>query len=313
MLGEKSTYTELEVSGTPNKRNALKRQEMIWGYVFLLPTGIGFLLFIIGPVLASFGISLLKWDMLTPANFVGLQNYVTMSQDVRLKSIFGNTFLFLVGNVTVKIILSMCLALLLNRVLNPILRYVARTAVFFPVLVSVASVAAIWVFFLHKDLGVINYYLNLIGFPKISWLGSSLWSLRSIIVVDVWKEIGFYAMLFLAGLMNIPRSYYEAGEIDGGNNIQLLRHITLPLWTPTIFFGIVIALVDGFQVFSLPFLMTKGGPGDSSRMVVMYIYEMAFRSFRMGYSSSIAVILFLIIAILTIIQFRLSNRWVFYR
>ncbi len=305
--------TQKVASQNRKRKNALMRQEARWGYLFLIPTGVGFLVFVLGPLIATFGISLLSWDILTPPKFAGFENYVSLITDTRLQLIFKNTFKFVIGDVFLKIVLSMGLALILNRKLGRFMRYLTRTTIFFPVLVSVSAVATIWVFFLQKDVGVLNYYLHLIGVPRISWLSSAEWSLRSIIFVDVWKEIGFYTMMFLAGLYNIPTSYYEAAQIDGANDIQLFLHVTLPLWTPSIFFGLVIALIDGFQVFSLPYLMTKGGPGDASRSVVMYIYETAFRSFHMGYASAIAVILFIIISSLTLLQFRGSRGWVFYR
>lgn len=301
------------VSKPRQEKSALLRQEAKWGYLFLLPTGLGFLVFVLGPLIASFGISLLSWNLLSPPKFAGISNYVTLFKDIRLQLIFRNTFQYVIADVLLKIGISMGLALILNRKLGRLMRYLARTAIFFPVLVSVSSIATIWVFFLQKDVGVLNYYLHFIGIPKISWLSSAGWSLRSIIFVDAWKEIGFYTMMFLAGLYNIPSSYYEAAQIDGANDFQLFRYVTLPLWTPSIFFGVVIALIDGFQVFSLPYLMTKGGPGDTSRTVIMYIYETAFRYFQMGYASAIAVIMFVIISVLTLIQFRGSRGWVFYR
>jgi multiple sugar transport system permease protein len=181
------------------------------------------------------------------------------------------------------------------------------------VIVSVSSAAAIWIFFLQKDLGVLNYYLHLLGIPKIPWLSSRAWALRSVVMFDVWKNVGFYAMIFLAGLHNIPPQLREAAIVDGANERQLFRHVTLPLLTPSIFFSVVIALINGFQVFAQAQILTRGGPGDASRTVVMYIYEQGFRYFKMGYASSVAVLLFVIIAVLTLIQFRSSQRWVFYQ
>jgi multiple sugar transport system permease protein len=194
-----------------------------------------------------------------------------------------------------------------------VISYLARLAFFFPVIVSVTSAAAIWIFFLQKDLGILNYYLHLLGLPKIPWLSSSSWALRSVVMFDVWKNVGFYAMVFLAGLHNIPPQLREAAIVDGANEAQLLRHVTLPLLTPSIFFAAVIALINGFQVFAQAQILTRGGPGDASRTVVMYIYEQGFRYFQMGYASTVAVLLFVIIAGLTLLQFRSSQKWVFYQ
>jgi multiple sugar transport system permease protein len=291
----------------------LRRQEAMWGYIFLLPTGIGFIVFVLGPMVGALGISLLDWDLLTPPKLVGLDNYAKMFTNTRLHKVLGNTILFVIGDVALNVMLGLGLALLLKRKIAPLFSYLARLSFFFPVIVSISSVAAIWIFFLQRDLGVVNYYLSLLGIPKTPWLGSSLWALRSVVFLDVWKNVGFYAMVFLAGLHNIPAHFYEAAKVDGANEGQLFRHITLPLLTPTIFFAMVIALINAFQVFTQPYILTRGGPGDASRTVVMFIYEQGFRYFEMGYASAVAVLLFLIIAALTLVQFRISQRWVFYQ
>jgi multiple sugar transport system permease protein len=288
------------------------QREALWGYLFLLPTAAGFVIFILGPMLGALGISLLRWDLLTPPRFAGFANYAHLLHDARLHLMVGNTILFVIGDVLLNMLLGLGLALLLRRKLGGVISYLARLAFFFPVIVSVSSAAAIWIFFLQKDLGVINYYLHLIGLPKIPWLSSSKWSLRSVVLFDVWKNVGFYAMVFLAGLHNIPPQFREAAIVDGANEAQLLRHVTLPLLTPSVFFAVVIALINGFQVFAQSQILTRGGPGDASRTMVMYIYEQGFRYFEMGYASSVAVLLFIVIAALTFLQFRGSRRWVFY-
>jgi multiple sugar transport system permease protein len=295
----------------PPRRMA--RREAFWGYLFLMPTAAGFLLFILGPMLGAFGISTLKWDLLSPAHFAGLVNFAAMLKDPRLGKILLNTLQFVVGDVLLNIVLGIGLALLLRGKIARGMGYLARLAFFFPVIVSVSSAAAIWIFFLQKDLGILNYYLHLVGLPRIPWLGSSQWSLRSVVLFDVWKNVGFYAMVFLAGLHNIPPQLIEAAVVDGASEGQLLRRVTLPLLTPSIFFALVIALINGFQVFAQSQILTRGGPGDSSRTVVMYIYEQGFRYFQMGYASSVAVLLFVVIAGLTLLQFRASERWVFYQ
>jgi len=295
------------------RMSRMTRREALWGYLFLLPTGLGFVLFVLGPMLGAIGISLVRWDLLTPAKFAGAANFAGLITDPRLHIVVGNTFLFVVGDVLLNMLLGLGLALLLRGRLNRAVGYLARLAFFFPVIVSVSSAAAIWIFFLQKDLGVLNYYLHLLGIPKIPWLSSRAWALRSVVMFDVWKNVGFYAMIFLAGLHNIPPQLREAAIVDGANERQLFRHVTLPLLTPSIFFSVVIALINGFQVFAQAQILTRGGPGDASRTVVMYIYEQGFRYFKMGYASSVAVLLFVIIAVLTLIQFRSSQRWVFYQ
>ncbi len=292
---------------------SLARREAFWGYIFLLPTAAGFIIFILGPMLGALGISTLKWDLLSPPRFAGATNYAGLVKDARLGMILGNTVLFVIADVLLNMVLGLALALLLRGKVSKVVGYVARLAFFLPVIVSVSSAAAIWIFFLQKDLGILNYYLHLIGLPRIPWLGSSQWSLRSVVLFDVWKNVGFYAMVFLAGLHNIPVQLTEAAVVDGANERQLLRRVTLPLLSPSIFFAVVIALINGFQVFAQAQILTRGGPGDSSRTMVMYIYEQGFRYFQMGYASSVAVMLFVVIAGLTLLQFRASERWVFYQ
>ncbi len=291
----------------------LARQEAFWGYIFLLPTAIGFVIFVLGPMLGALGISTLKWDLLSPPRLAGAANFASLVKDARLGLILGNTVLFVIADVLLNMLLGIALALLLRGKIPRAVGYFARLAFFFPVIVSVSSAAAIWIFFLQKDLGILNYYLHLIGLPRIPWLGSSRWALRSVVLFDVWKNVGFYAMVFLAGLHNIPVQLTEAAIVDGANERQLLRHVTLPLLTPSIFFSVVIALINGFQVFAQSQILTRGGPGDASRTVVMYIYEQGFRYFQMGYASSVAVMLFVVMAGLTLLQFRASERWVFYQ
>jgi multiple sugar transport system permease protein len=307
-----STGTRQSAAGRPGA-NTLSRQETIWGFVFLAPTGVGFIIFVLGPMFGALGISLLDWDLMTPPRLTGLSNYVTLFSDERLHRVLANTVLFVIGDVTLNMVLGLGLALLLKRKIIPLFSYLARLSFFFPVIVSISSVAAVWIFFFQKDLGVINYYLSLLGIPKTPWLSSSQWALRAVIFLDVWKNVGFYAMVFLAGLHNIPAHFYEAARVDGANDGQVFRHITLPLLTPTIFFSMVIALINAFQVFTQAYILTRGGPGDASRTVVMYIYEQGFRFFEMGYASAVAVLLFVVIAALTLLQFRTSQRWVFYQ
>lgn len=292
---------------------ALARREAFWGYIFLLPTAVGFVVFVLGPMIGALGISTLKWDLLSPPKFTAAANFAALAKDARLGLILGNTIKFVIADVVLNIVLGIALALLLRGKVARGVGYMARLAFFFPVIVSVSSAAAIWIFFLQKDLGILNYYLHLIGLPRIPWLGSSRWSLRSVVMFDVWKNVGFYAMVFLAGLHNIPVQLTEAAVVDGANERQLLRHVTLPLLTPSIFFAVVIALINGFQVFAQSQILTRGGPGDSSRTMVMYIYEQGFRYFQMGYASSVAVMLFVVMAGLTLLQFRASERWVFYQ
>lgn len=287
--------------------------EALWAYFFIAPSVIGLLVFTIGPIIAAFALTFYSWDFLTPPRFAGLANFERLVNDQRMFASYRVTTLYVVGQVTISAIAGLLLALGVNRDLSAPLRYFLRSAYFFPVITSIASVAVIWGYLYNTDRGIINYYLGMLGVPKIPWLASSAWALWSIIFMIVWKSLGFDFILFLAGLQNIPRHLYEAALIDGANSRQQFLFITLPLLTPTIFFVVIIGLIGSFQVFDAPYIMTNGGPGDATRTIAMHIYENGFRFLRMGQAAAIAMLLFAVILVITVIQMVLSKRWVFYQ
>jgi multiple sugar transport system permease protein len=288
------------------------QREALAGYLFILPTFLGYTAFIVGPILAAIGFSFTKYDILSPATFVGLDNYVRLLNDPRLRTVYGNTIFFTVFAVSLNVGVGLVLAVLLNRHLPGPIKYVLRSAYFFPVLVALVYSSIIWQFLYQKDTGIFNYYLGLLNLAPIPWLSNRQWVLPSIIILDVWRNAGFAMLVFLAGLQNISQEYYEAAQLDGANRLQLFRHITVPLISPTIFFNLVIYMIGALQVFDSIMVLTKGGPGDASRSLVIYIYENAFQFFEMGYASAVAITLFVIIVILTLIQFRLGRAWVHY-
>ncbi|MEA3146535.1 MAG: multiple sugar transport system permease protein [Verrucomicrobiota bacterium] len=287
-------------------------REALWGFLFILPTYLGFAIFILGPVVAVAGMSFTKFDVLTGAEFTGLTNYVRLLSDERLRNVYTNTFVFTIFAVFFNVSIGLALAVLLNRRLPRLLRNFFRSVYFFPLLIAHTYVAVIWQFLYQRDTGVINYYLSLLGIAPISWLGSAAWVLPSVIIMDVWKNTGFAMIIFLAGLQNIPKDYYEAARLDGAKAVQLFLRITFPLLSPTIFFVLVIFLIGAIQVFDTIIVLTGGGPGDASKSVVIYIYEQAFQNFDLGYASTVAMTLFVIILIFTLLQFWFSRRWVHY-
>ncbi len=304
-----------QVQARPMARRWLQKEsqrEALAAYLFILPTFIGYTTFVIGPILAAIGISLTSYDMLSPARFVGFENYVRLFTDPRLRTVYANTIFFTVFAVSLNVGLGLLLAILVNRKMPAALRYFLRTAYFFPVLVALVYCSIIWEFLYQKDTGIINYYLSFFGVGAIPWLSGRQWVMPSIIIMDVWKNTGFSMLVFLAGLQNISQSYYEAAQIDGANRWQLFRHITLPLISPTLFFNLIIYMIGALQVFDSIAVLTGGGPGDATRSLVMYIYENAFQLFEMGYASAVAITLFIIIMILTLIQFKISQAWVHY-
>jgi multiple sugar transport system permease protein len=289
-----------------------KQREALTGYLFILPTYLGFIIFILGPILAAAGISLTKFDILATTKFIGLANYTKMLADPRLRTVYLNTVVFTVLAVTFNAAVGLLLAVLLNRRMPVLMRNLYRSIYFFPVLIAHTYIAVIWQYLYAKDTGVINYYLSLIGVSPVPWLSSVQWVMPSVIIMDVWKNAGFAMLIFLAGLQNIPPEYYEAAQLDGANARQIFRRITLPLLSPTIFFVLVIFMIGALQVFDTIIVLTNGGPGDASRSVVMYIYEKAFAKFDMGYASAVSMTLFAVIMLLTLLQFRVGRRWVHY-
>jgi multiple sugar transport system permease protein len=280
--------------------------------LFLLPAALVFLMFTAYPMVGSLVLSLFRWDGMSNRQFVGLDNYHMLAEDPLLRTVLTNTFIFMVSDVALNMALALFLAIVIDRYVGRLVRGLFRAVVFFPVIVSGAAIGIIWQWLMSTDLGLINYYLGALGLPIVSWLDSSSNALRSLILVDVWRNVGFSFVVLTAGLQGISSHYYEAAAIDGANERQQIRWITLPLLSPTIFFLLVINLIGAFQFFDLSYVMTRGGPGDATRTIMYYIYATAFSFFRFGYGSAIAVLLFAILAVLTFTQVRLSRRWVFY-
>ncbi len=293
--------------------NRTRLREALVAYGFLAPVIVGFLLFVLGPAAAAIGLTFFSYDVLTPPRFSGWANYRQLLRDPRLPLIYWNTMVYVFWYVVLTTAVGLALAVAANRAMHVLWRYLIRTSYFFPVLTSLASVSLVWQYLYNTDFGILNYYLGLLGVTQIPWLTSSRWAIVSIILLGVWKNLGFNFILLVAGLQNIPRHLYEAAEIDGAGRWASFRFITLPSLSPVMFFVIVWGLINGFQVFDSPFILTTGGPGDASRTVVMYIYESGFRFFQMGYASTVALSLFLIVVLLTLVQFRLSRIWVFYQ
>lgn len=293
-------------------RGRLNKGDTRTAYLFLLPTLIGFTVFVAVPIVASIALSLFSWDVLSPARFVGLANYHDLIRDPTVGTTLVNTFVFSVLDVTLQIVAALALAVLVNVVAIPVIRTIFRSIIFFPVIVSGVAVALIWQWLMSTDLGIINYYLGLVGIPHIPWL-TSAFSLGSLILVDSWRNVGFAFVVFTAGLQSISKQYYEAAEIDGANAWQKFRSVTLPLLSPTTFFLVIIILINAFQFFDLSYVMTQGGPGDATRTIVFYIYDTAFHLFKMGYASTISLLLLLIIGVITFVQMRLGRYWVFYQ
>lgn len=289
-----------------------KWSEALTGYLFILPTFIGFTLFILYPIVESVRISFMDYSILRGSEYIGLENYIDILGDRRVRTVYGNTVVFTLFAVFFNAGVGLLLAVVLNRRMPVFIRNLYRSIFFFPLLVAHTYIAVIWRFLYQKDTGVINYYLGEIGIAAVPWLSQANWAMTAIIILDVWKNTGFAMLVFLAGLQNIPHEFYESAQLDGANERQIFFRITLPLLSPTIFFILVIFMIGALQVFDTIMVLTEGGPGDATRSVVMYIFEKAFQRFDMGYAAAISMTLFAIILVLTLVQFRISRRWVHY-
>jgi len=286
------------------------RGERFWVWVFLAPTLIGLLLGSLGPVAAVIVISFADWDVLTPPTFAGLDNYQRLITDTTFSKALSNTAYYFTLMVPTTTMLALLLALLMNQKLRAITWY--RTVYFLPVVTSTVAVALVWSWIYAKDFGLLNFFLKSFGLEPVAWLSSAKWAMPAISMMAVWGNLGQGMIIFLAGLQAIPQSYYEAAEVDGANSWQKFFRITLPLITPSLFFYFIITMIDAFQVFEQIYVMSEGRPTNNTITMVYYIYRNAFRNFKMGYASTQAIVLFAIIMTLTLIYWRLQEKWVIY-
>lgn len=288
------------------------KQETIWAYVFLLPALIGFLAFTVGPVVGGFLMSLTEWDLVSPPKFVGFLNYrrlFTVTQPLYFVQALKNT-LWVAASTPIGIAASLFLAMLVNQKVRGVTWF--RTIYYLPVVTAMAVVAMAWIWIYDPIFGPLNFLLNTIGLPGPEWLNSTTWALPAIVLMGIWKGAGWGMVILLAGLQGIPEVLYDAAKIDGANWWQQFRRVTLPLLTPTLFFLMVMGVIGSFQTFEQIYIMTKGGPGNTTATVVYFIYQNAFQWNKMGFASAGAYALFLVILIFTLIQFKLQEKWVHY-
>ncbi|WP_182104138.1 carbohydrate ABC transporter permease [Niallia taxi] len=287
----------------------MRGRQNLWGYAFLAPQLIGLILFSLIPVLFTLTLSFMKWDGFGAKEFIGLANYIDQFQDPDFWKALGNTAYYTILVIPASIALSLSVAVALNKIKG---KNFYRLFYFMPVVTSSVSIGIIWMWILNGDFGILNQVLANFGIQGPMWLTDTNWVMPSIAILSIWWGLGHNMVIFLAGLQGISKSYYEAAEIDGATKWQKLRHITLPLLSPTTFFIAIMAVISSFQVFDQAYVMTSGGPAKSSYTFVYHIYEAAFVDFKMGISSAAAMVLFVIILVFTLIQFKMSKRWVHY-
>ncbi|NLJ80705.1 MAG: sugar ABC transporter permease [Firmicutes bacterium] len=277
---------------------------------FLSPALVLLGLFVYHPLIQSFLYSFTRWDMVQEPQWVGTTNYQILMQDPRFWTSVRQTFLFTFGTVIPCVILSLFFAILISGKIRGAKLY--QSIYFLPVVTSLVIVATIWLYVLQPEYGPLNYLLSFLGIKGPLWLRSSSTAMSSIIGMTIWRDFGYCLTLFLAGLTNIPSMFYEAASIDGASAWQRFRHITLPLLAPTTLFIFIVSVIRSFQVFTQIHVLTQGGPMDSTLVLVYYIWQQAFRYYRAGYSSAAAVIFFVMIVVLSILQMRISERRIHY-
>ncbi|MBI5929231.1 MAG: sugar ABC transporter permease [Chloroflexi bacterium] len=283
-----------------------------WGWVafFLAPSLIGLLVFVLGPILSSLGLTLFDWNLLSDPKFIKFDNFKELYHDKDFWIAFKHTLMFITYYIPSVLVTALITALLLNQRLRGV--SVFRTAFFVPVVASWVVVAVIWKWIFNPRFGLLNFLLAKLGIEGPAWLFDPDTALYAIIITSVWKDTGFVAVMLLAGLQNIPETYYEAAKIDGARPWQRLRFITLPLLTPSIFFALIISLINSFQVFEQAWLMPERFARSGTTVVVEQIVNNAFRYSRMGYAATMSWVLFVVIFAITFVQIRLQKRWVNY-
>lgn len=283
----------------------LTNNERFAGWVFILPALVGTLIFIIIPVICSFGLSFAKWDLLNPIQFVGLANYREIFSEALFYKILLNTIVFAIATSVLGVIIPLVLACILNSKVRGSEFY--KTAYFLPFITPMIVIGVVWEWIFDPNIGLLNHVLHL----HINWLYDTHFAMPALIIVSVWKLIGYNMVIFLSSLAGISQSMFEAAKIDGANELQTFKNVTVPLLSPTIFFVVIITAISSFQVFDLIYLMTQGGPLNSTNVLVYAIYQNAFEYFNVGKASAIAYVLFVIILVLTLVQWNLRKKLVY--
>ena len=281
-----------------------------WVLLFLLPSLLGLIIFTLVPLAASLVLTLFDWDLLTPPRFIGLGNFQALLTDQTFHEALLHTLTFIAGYIPLVLVAGLSVALLLDRRLRGI--GIFRVLFFIPVVSAWVAVALMWSWLLNPQFGLFNYLLRLVGIHGPAWLFDPKWAMPAIIMTSVWKDTGFVAVMYLAGLQGIPEQYYEAASIDGASRWQSFRAITLPLLSPTTFFALIISLINSFQVFDQVWIMTNGGPAGATTVLVEQVVRNAFSYSKMGYASALSWVLFVLVFAVTLFQTRVQKRWVTY-
>lgn len=288
-----------------NFQSNINKNDGLTALIFILPAVLGTLIFIVIPVFFSFSLSFVDWDLLSPMKFVGLSNFKDVLTDSTFVQVLINTFVFAITSSVFAVIIPLVLACILNTKIRGSNFY--KTAYFLPFITPMIVIAIVWQWVFDPNIGLLNQILH----THIKWLYDVRFAMPALIAVSVWKLIGYNMIIFLSGLSTINQEVLEAAKIDGANSWQVFKNVTVPLLSPTIFFVIVITSISSFQVFDLIYVMTQGGPDNSTMVLVYSIYKYAFEYFDVGKASAIAYILFAIIFVLVLCQWKLRKKMVY--
>ncbi|MFN3429113.1 MAG: carbohydrate ABC transporter permease [Candidatus Sericytochromatia bacterium] len=283
--------------------------EALWGYAFIALPVLGFLLFALGPMVASLYLSFTTYEVLSPPTWVGLENYQRLlTKDFFVGKTMWNTVFYFIG-IPIGMLASLALAIIMNQKLR--FEGFFRTVTFLPSVCSIVALALLWKWIYNSDYGLINQYLAQLGMSDLPrWLDHPMWVKPSLILMGVWGSLGYNMILFLAALQGVPKHLYEAAELDGASKWHAFWNVTWPMISPTTFFVAVMSIIGGFQNFDQIFIMTRGGPEFESATYMVYLYQNGFQYFKMGYASAMAWVLAAIIMVFTWLQFKASKKWV---
>lgn len=293
----------------PRFRLTNRRREAVMAYLFLSPWLLGFLIFLVGPMVASFYLSFTEYKVIQPPQWIGLGNYARMFGDDLFYQALSVTARYTVISVPLGITVALALAMLLNQ--RIVARGLLRTIFYLPSIISGVAVAIVFAWIFNAQFGILNYLLSFVGIAGPNWLGSPRWALWAFVLMSLWG-VGGNMVIFLAALQGVPKALYEAGELDGATQWQRFWRITVPMISPAILFVTIMGIIASFQTFTQSYIMTGGGPANSTLFYLLYLYKNAFSWFEMGYASALAWLLFLIIIVCTLLLLRVSSWWVYY-
>jgi multiple sugar transport system permease protein len=291
-------------------RISARAREAIECYIFMLPVILGLLLFYLGPMIASLYFSFTDYNMLSPAEWIGLQNYRDLAEDDIFWKSLRVTVMYSTVSVPLVLLAALALALLLNQKFKGVTAF--RTMYYLPTVMSGVAVATLWKWIFNTDYGILNLLLDKVGIRGPAWLTDETWAIRALILTSLWT-VGGSMLIFLAGLQGIPNDLYEAAEIDGAGAWSKFRNITVPLISHVTFFNLVLGIIGALQVFTEAYVLTEGGPNNSTLLLSVYLYRNAFEFLKMGYASAIAWVMFLIVLALTLVVFKSAPMWVHYQ